>query len=98
MSYDVGLAKAFKDRENVLPDEPMMGKVISVDPLKISIFNGQAELNSNLVELSNDFCIMTGTCTVDGKTGTCSIDRTLKTGEEVKCIPTNGGQKYFIMR
>ena len=35
---------------------------------------------------------------VDGKTGTCSIDRTLKTGEYVKCIPTDSGQRWFIVR
>ena len=27
-----------------------------------------------------------------------SIDRTLKVGEEVKCIPTSKGQIWFIMR
>ena len=63
-----------------------------------SIFNNQVLLNDKIVELSNDFCIMTGTCEVDGKFGTCSIDRTLKVGEEVKCIPTSKGQIWFIMR
>lgn len=98
MTYDVGLAKAFKKRDNVSPDEPTIGQVLSLNPISISIFNGQVILTDALVELSNDFCIMTGTCTIDGKTGTCTIDRTLKVGEEVKCIPTNGGQRYFIMR
>ena len=98
MGYDVGLAKAFKDRENIVPDEPTIGKVVSVEPLSISIFNNQVLLNDKIVELSNDFCIMTGTCEVDGKSGTCSIDRTLKVGEEVKCIPTSKGQRRFIVR
>lgn len=98
MGYDVGLAKAFKDRENVSPDEPVLGKVVSIDPVKISAFNDKVLLDGALIELSNDFCIMAGTCEVDGKTGTCTIDRTLKVGEEVKCIPTSGGQKWFIMR
>lgn len=98
MSYDVFIAKQFKDRDNIKPDEPTIGQVISVSPIQISILNGGATLKEEIIELSNDFCIFTGTCEVDGKTGTCSIDRTLKQGEAVKCIPTDGGQKYFIMR
>lgn len=98
MSYAVGIAKEFNKRNNQTVDEPTVGKVISVNPISISIFNDQVKLTDSLIELSNDFCVMTGTCEVDGKTGTCSIDRTLKVGEYVKCIPTSGGQKYFIMR
>ena len=55
-------------------------------------------LSEELVELSSDFCMLTGTCEVDGKTGICSIDRTLKVNEYVKCIPTNNGQRWFIVR
>ena len=98
MNYSVEIAKMFKERENIKSFEPTIGKVVSVEPLSISIFNNQVLLNDKIVELSNDFCIMTGTCEVDGKSGTCSIDRTLKVGEEVKCIPTSKGQIWFIMR
>ena len=98
MSWEIDIAKEFKNRDNISPDEPVIGKVIGVSPVVISIYSGQVLLNENLIELSNDFCILTGTCEVDGKTGTCSIDRTLKVNEEVKCIPTSSGQRWFIMR
>ncbi|WP_244833367.1 DUF2577 family protein [Clostridium sp. BJN0001] len=96
--YYVDLANELKKRNNSKPCEPTIGKVISISPLKISIFNGQVLLDGNIIELSNDFCILNGTCEVNGETGTCSIDRTIKQGEEVQCIPTNNGQKWFIAR
>jgi hypothetical protein len=98
MDYAVFIAKQLRERDNIKSDEPTIGEVVSTDPLVISIFSGQVLLNYNLVELSNDFCILNGTCEVDGKIGTCSIDRTLKAGEYVKCIPTSSGQKWFIVR
>jgi hypothetical protein len=98
MSYGVEIAKLFKDRDNVQPDEPTIGQVVSISPITISIFNNKVLLTDSIIELSNDFCVLTGTCIVDGKTGTCSIDRTLKQGEYVKCIPTSGGQRWFIVR
>ena len=98
MSWETDLAKEFKNRDNIQSLEPTIGQVISVSPVKISAFSGNVILTDNIIELSNDFCIMEGTCIVDGKTGTCTIDRTLKNGEYVQCIPTNGGQKWFIAR
>lgn len=98
MDYAVFIAKQLIKRDNIKSDEPTIGEVVSTAPLVISIFSGQVLLNDNLVELSNDFCILNGTCEVDGKIGTCSIDRTLKAGEYVKCIPTSSGQKWFIVR
>ena len=98
MGYDVGLAKALKERENIKSFEPTIGQVLSNSQVSISIYSGNVILTENLVELSADFCVLNGTCEVDGKTGTCSIDRTLKTGEYVKCIPTDSGQRWFIAR
>lgn len=98
MSYGVEIAKMLKERENIKSFEPTIGQVISISPVVISIYSGQVMLYENLVELSADFCVINGTCEVDGKTGTCSIDRTLKTGEYVKCIPTDSGQRWFIAR
>ena len=98
MNYDISFAKALKKRENILPDEPVQGHVISVNPVKISIYNGAVILNERIIYLSSDFSVLTGTCTVNGETGTVTIDRTIKTGETVTCIPTARGQKYFISR
>lgn len=98
MSYGVEIAKMLKERENIKSFEPTIGQVLSNSPVSISIFSGQVILTENLVELSSDFCVFNGTCTVDGKIGTCSIDRTLKAGEYIKCIPTDNGQRWFIAR
>ena len=98
MNYDISFAKALKKRENIKSFEPTIRQVISTAPVVISIYSGQALLSEELVELSSDFCMLTGTCEVDGKTGICSIDRTLKVNEYVKCIPTNNGQRWFIVR
>ena len=98
MSYDVEIAKLLRERDNIKGFEPTIGQVISTAPVVISIYSGQALLSEELVELSSDFCMLTGACEVDGKTGICSIDRTLKVNEYVKCIPTNNGQRWFIVR
>ena len=98
MDYAVFIAKQLRKRDNIKPDEPTIGQVVSINPITISIFNNQVLLTDTLIELSNDFCVLNGTCEIDGKTGTCSIDRTLKVGEYVKCIPTSSGQKWFIAR
>ncbi len=97
MSWYVDVAKEFKKRNNIDIDEPTTGKVITIDPVSISIFNDSVVLTSNLINISNSLSIYTGTCTVDGKTGTCTIDRSLKVGDNVLCVPTSNGQKWFIV-
>lgn len=97
MSWDIEIAKELKKRNNIDIDEPTTGTVISVNPLSISIFNNQVILTSDLIHVSNSLGILNGTCTVDGKTGTCTIDRSLQKGNEVLCIPSSKGQKWFIV-
>ena len=93
----VEIAKEFKKRNNVTPDEAVIGKVISVNPISVSLFNGQATFKGNQLYISNSLSVYSGTCEVDGKTGTCTIDRSLKVGDSVLCVPTNNGQKWFIV-
>lgn len=97
MAWDVDFAKELKKRNNVDIDESITGTVISTDPISIGIFNNQFILTSNLIHISNSLSILTGTCMVDGKLGTCEIDRTLKFGDKVLCVPTAKGQKWFIV-
>lgn len=46
MSWDVGLAGMFKERNPKSLIGPCVGKVVSVYPLKISILNGEVVLES----------------------------------------------------
>lgn len=97
MAWDVDLAKELKKRNNIDIDEPTTGTVISINPISISIFNNQFILTSNLINISNSLGIYTGTCMIDGKSGICTIDRSLKVGNKVLCVPTSKGQKWFIV-
>ena len=96
MSWDVDLAKEFKKRNNSIPIEPTTGKVDSVNPLSVSIYNGDAVLTGSMIQVSKNLKKHTGTCTVNGYTGTCEIDLSLKVGDSVLCIPTSNGQKWYI--
>lgn len=97
MSWDYDFAKEFKKRNNKEIDEAVVGTVISSSPLSISLFNGSVILNNNNSYVCSNLSILTGTCIVDGKTGTCTIDRSLKNGDKVLCIPSNSGNTYFII-
>lgn len=44
MSWDVGLAGMFKERDVKSNIGPCVGKVVGVNPLKISILNGEITL------------------------------------------------------
>ena len=97
MTWDYKLAKEFKKRNNKEIDEAVIGTVISASPLSISLFNGSVILNATNSYVCSNLGILNGTCTVDGKTGTCTIDRSLKVNDKVLCIPSNNGQTYFII-
>lgn len=97
MSWAYKFAQELKVRNNKDIDEAIIGTVISANPLSISLFNGLVILNNSNSYICSNLGILNGTCTVDGKTGTCTIDRSLKVGDKVLCVPSNSGQTYFII-
>lgn len=97
MSWEHNFARELKKRDNQDIDEAIIGTVISANTLSISLFNGSVILNNSNSYVCSNLSILNGTCLVDGKTGTCTIDRSLKTGDKVLCIPSNSGQTYFII-
>lgn len=107
MSYDVKLAKELKKRNNPRPSEPLLGDVISVEPLKIAIMNNQVILTdslcylcSNLVSNSKGAAFVLDSVADHGSVstnGTITYSDILKAGDKVMCVPTAGGQKYFIV-
>lgn len=96
MSWDVELAKQFRNRDNKGVDEAVIGTVISESPLSVSLFNGSVILNSSNSYICSSLGVLQGICIVDGKEGTFIIDRSLKAGNKVLCVPSNSGQTYFI--
>ncbi len=97
MSVYVDIAKEFRKRNNITADEPTIGQVISINPISVSIFNNKVILSDSLIYVSNSLSVHIGTCTVGEKTGTCMIDKSLKVGDNVLCVPTSNGQKWFIV-
>lgn len=98
MSWEYDLAQEFKKRNNKEIDEAIIGTVINASPVIVSLFNGSVILNNTNSYVCSNLGILKGTILVDdGRTGTCTIDRSLKVGDKVLCVPSNCGQTYFII-
>lgn len=106
--YLVRLTKEFKNRDNPIPLEPLLGDVISIDPLKIAIMNNQAILTDSLCYLCSNllgnyarhasiFLQSIGNLGEVTTDGTITYSNILKAGDKVMCVPTANGQKYFIV-
>ncbi len=93
--YRVGFAKMFNDRNNVDPPQFQIGKVVSLNPLKISISDGAAYFTEGQnLKVCETLKIMTGLIVINGESQTFSITRNLNVNDEVLCFPLN--KKYFI--
>lgn len=98
MSWEYDFAREFKKRNNKDIDEAVIGTVISANPVTVSLFNGSVILNNTNSYICSNLGILKGTILVeDGRTGTCTIDRSLKVNDKVLCVPSNSGQLYFII-
>ncbi|WP_321994834.1 DUF2577 family protein [Clostridium butyricum] len=109
MGYSTEMAKVFKNNENPDPVGAILGDVISVNPLKVAIYNNKATLskeqnNCYICSYLVNSCIKNtnfkfnnipthGTVTTDGEL-TLNI---LNVGDKVLCVPTANGQKFFIV-
>lgn len=95
-SFATDFANLFNQRNNIDPDETVIGKVISTNPITVSIFNGAVLLVENKkLYVNKNLGKITGTVTVNRETGTTTIDNSLQAGESVACIPINKGQSYI---
>lgn len=97
MSWEYDFAKELIKRNNKEIDEAVIGTVMSASPVIVSLFNGSVILNNTNSYVCSNLGILQGTCLVDGKTGACTIDRSLKVNDKVLCVPSNSGQTYFII-
>jgi len=92
MSWDVDLAKELKKGRNLPQYGAVIGKVISVSPLQVSIYGGRVMVTST-----------NGRTAVPMYKVTClheedhQLETDLSAGDEVVCLPAEGGQFFFIM-
>ncbi len=98
------LAKHFKERDNIEPDQTLIGDVISLDPIRVSLFsNAVIVTNGGNGYVCESLKKITGSITLNGfpEHGTVTVDfnieRDLAIGDKVLCIPMVKGQKYAIV-
>ena len=102
-SWEVQLAKHFKDRDNVEPVGVVLGDVISVSPLSIAIYNNQVILTEQQCYVCSNLKSKNANITLDNVAdhGTVSttgtINYILNAGDKVLCLPTPDGQTFFIV-
>lgn len=104
--YSTEMATFFKDRNNPEQMGVVVGSVTSVNPLQISIYNGNAILskaNNNLYIGSMIQTAISVNYTLDNiptigsvsTTGTIKMN-VLKVGDLVACMPSGDGQKFYV--
>lgn len=107
MSYEVKIAKELKKRNNPKPFEPILGDIVSIDPLTIALYQNQVILTSdmcylcsNLVSNEKGAAFVLDSVADHGSistSGTITYSNILKAGDKVMCVPTANRQKYFIV-
>lgn len=102
-SWEIQLAKHFKNRDNEEQLGAILGDVISNNPLKIAVYNNQAILTENQCYLCNGLKTKKANITLDSVADhgsistTCTIESILSVGDKVLCQPTPDGQTFFII-
>lgn len=104
MAYDIELAKMLKDRNNKEKISSVIGKVVNLEPIKISIFDGQILLGKEQLYFNNSILenYIREYQTSQINTEDWSIARkikltdTLKIGDEVKITAAENEQTFFV--
>jgi hypothetical protein len=93
--YRVGFQKMFNERNNADPVPFYIGTVIQVNPLKISIQNGEAYFTEGEnLKVCESLKTTAGTIIINGQSQICSITRSFNIGDSMLCYPLNN--KYFV--
>lgn len=91
----VQLIKKSKLKESDLSDL-VYGQVISTNPLKIRVEN-RFEIGAPFIELSRMVKELVISITIDGKTGSATVFRDLRTGDNVRMLRAQKSQKYYVL-
>jgi hypothetical protein len=101
MSWDIDMAKLFKDRDNKPQIGGVLGQVISMEPLRISIYEGRTILSSDIIFFCNNLLSnVIRKATINNLTASeveIIYKEVLSVGDYVCCLPTEDGQKFFII-
>lgn len=100
--YDTGLMKLLRERDNRDPDEARIGKIIALDPIKVSLFGGAAIFTEDDINAQLYVCEslkgIAGKITIDNQVQkSFSINRDLGVNDKVLCIPISNGQAYVAV-
>lgn len=102
MRYGVEIAKQLKARDNPEYEGPIIGEVVSINPLQISTNNGKVILNEDSCYICSNILSKSVNITLDSVadhgaiTTTSTINNILIVGDLLLCLQSNGG-KYFII-
>lgn len=91
----VQLIKKSKLKESDLSDL-VYGQVISTSPLKIRVEN-RFEIGAPFIELSRMVKELVVSITIDGKTGSATVFRDLRMGDNVRMLRAQKSQKYYVL-
>lgn len=92
------LARLIKEqgkRDSELSDL-VYGTVSSTSPLKIKI-DPRFEIGSANIILSQMVKDLTVSITIDGKTGSATVFRALRSGDKVRMLRLQKGQMYYVL-
>lgn len=106
MSFGVGIAKLLNERNNIPQQFSVLGTVISLKPLKVSIYDGAYILDETTDYVCQSLRTIKGTIKIspfsDSSGDSHNVDHTfeitrdLKAGDTVLCIPTENS-RYIIV-
>ena len=84
MSWENEFAKAFKDRDNVMPMGVLEGIVISTSPLRVKIKEGLIILESEQIYVSRGLTTKHYKAKGTGNLGTIKLNGTMQITDELK--------------
>lgn len=95
MSWDIDIAKQFKSRDNEIPIGPVLGEVISISPLKISVFGNRVILTEKQCYLcSNIVNNYIKKANLNIKAYNVNINATDSNGDSINSMNVNDKNDY----
>lgn len=89
MSWETDFAKLFKERENRQSLNGLLGRITSINPIRISTFDGQVNLDKRQLLATEGFLELFALPESDSKR--------VQIGDEVLLMPSTDAQRFFII-
>lgn len=93
MSWHNEFAELFKENQNIEYIGIIVGTVVGIDPLKISIYGGQAFITEENMYI----CKNATEYNMTVSTGGFVIHEGLKVGDKAAVVATEDNQKFFVI-